>query len=261
MVRNTYIYPPEPSMRIISDIIGYTSARDAEVQHRSRSRGYHMQEAGATQVQELAFTIADGMRICEMRRWRAGSTSTSSPGGCQLLLRDRHELLHGGRQAARRAHAVAPRDDRAGREGRALEDAAHALPDPRRVADRAGPVQQRHPHHDRGDGGDAGRHAVAPHQRARRGDRAADRFLRPHRAQHADRDPGRDRHDQGRRSARRQLLYREPDPALVDERVGDHRAGRGRGRHGEGGRRGLAQGDDRGSRRRARRRGSIAART
>ena len=80
-----------------------------------------------------------------------------------------------------------------------------------RVADRAGSVQQRHPHHDRGDGGDARRHAVAPHQRARRGDRAADRFLRPDRAQHADRDPGRDRDDQGRRSARRLLLCRGAD--------------------------------------------------
>ena len=48
---------------------------------------------------------------------------------------------------------------------------------------------------------------------------------------------------------------------LVDKALGDHRARRGRGRHGQGGRRGLAQGDDRGSLRRARRRGSIAART
>ena len=59
MVRNTYIYPPEPSMRIISDIFGYTSREMPKFNSISIS-GYHMQEAGATQVQELAFTIADG---------------------------------------------------------------------------------------------------------------------------------------------------------------------------------------------------------
>ena len=60
MVRNTYIYPPEPSMRIISDIISYCSAHMPKYNTISIS-GYHMQEAGATQVQELAFTLADGM--------------------------------------------------------------------------------------------------------------------------------------------------------------------------------------------------------
>src|SRR6201991_3663428 len=60
MVRNTYIYPPDPSMRIISDIIAFTSAHMPKFNSISIS-GYHMQEAGATQVQELAFTIADGM--------------------------------------------------------------------------------------------------------------------------------------------------------------------------------------------------------
>jgi methylmalonyl-CoA mutase len=59
MVRNTYIYPPAPSMRIIADIIAYTSAHMPKFNSISIS-GYHMQEAGATQVQELAFTIADG---------------------------------------------------------------------------------------------------------------------------------------------------------------------------------------------------------
>jgi len=60
MVRNTYIYPPEPSMRIVADVIAYT----AEAMPRFNSisiSGYHMQEAGATAVQELAFTLADGL--------------------------------------------------------------------------------------------------------------------------------------------------------------------------------------------------------
>jgi methylmalonyl-CoA mutase len=60
MVRNTYIYPPEPSMRIVADIIEYTARQMPKFNSVSIS-GYHMQEAGATTVQELAFTIADGL--------------------------------------------------------------------------------------------------------------------------------------------------------------------------------------------------------
>jgi methylmalonyl-CoA mutase len=60
MVRNTYIYPPEPSMRIVADIIEYTAQHTPRFNSISIS-GYHMQEAGATAVQELAFTIADGL--------------------------------------------------------------------------------------------------------------------------------------------------------------------------------------------------------
>ena len=60
MVRNTYIYPPEPSMRIVADIIGYTSQQMPKFNPISIS-GYHMQEAGATCVQELAYTLADGI--------------------------------------------------------------------------------------------------------------------------------------------------------------------------------------------------------
>ncbi len=59
MVRNTYVYPPEPSMRIIADIIEYTSTSMPKFNSISIS-GYHMQEAGANLVQELAFTLADG---------------------------------------------------------------------------------------------------------------------------------------------------------------------------------------------------------
>lgn len=60
MVRNTYIYPPSPSMRIISDIFSYTSARMPRFNSISIS-GYHIQEAGATQDLELAYTLADGV--------------------------------------------------------------------------------------------------------------------------------------------------------------------------------------------------------
>jgi methylmalonyl-CoA mutase len=59
-VRNTYIYPPEPSMRIVSDVIAYCAAEMPKFNSISIS-GYHMHEAGATAVQELAYTLADGM--------------------------------------------------------------------------------------------------------------------------------------------------------------------------------------------------------
>jgi methylmalonyl-CoA mutase len=60
MVRNTYIYPPEPSMRIVADIIEYAARHMPRFNSISIS-GYHMEEAGATSVQELAFTLADGL--------------------------------------------------------------------------------------------------------------------------------------------------------------------------------------------------------
>ena len=67
MVRNTYIYPPAPSMRIIGDIFAYTSAHMPKFNSISIS-GYHMQEAGATHDLELAYTLADGVEYI-----RAGS--------------------------------------------------------------------------------------------------------------------------------------------------------------------------------------------
>ncbi|CAM5513666.1 methylmalonyl-CoA mutase [Streptomyces avidinii] len=60
MVRNTYIYPPKPSMRIISDIFSFTSQKMPRYNSISIS-GYHIQEAGATADLELAYTLADGV--------------------------------------------------------------------------------------------------------------------------------------------------------------------------------------------------------
>jgi methylmalonyl-CoA mutase len=67
MVRNTYIYPPAPSMRIISDIFAFTSAHMPKFNSISIS-GYHMQEAGATQDLELAYTLADGVEYVRAGR-------------------------------------------------------------------------------------------------------------------------------------------------------------------------------------------------
>ena len=104
MVRNTYIYPPAASMRIVADIFAFTAANMPKFNSISIS-GYHMQEAGATQDLELAYTLADGVeylragvaRRNERRRVRAAAV---------VLLGDRHEFFHGGGEAARRAQAV-----------------------------------------------------------------------------------------------------------------------------------------------------------
>jgi methylmalonyl-CoA mutase len=81
MVRNTYIYPPKPSMRIISDIFGYTSTRMPKFNSISIS-GYHIQEAGATADLELAYTLADGVEYIKAGL-DAGCRSISSPPGCR----------------------------------------------------------------------------------------------------------------------------------------------------------------------------------
>jgi len=78
MVRNTYIYPPEPSMRIVSDIIEYTARHMPKYNSISIS-GYHMQEAGATAVQELAFTLADGLEYVRAARARGLDVDEFAP--------------------------------------------------------------------------------------------------------------------------------------------------------------------------------------
>ncbi len=78
MVRNTYIYPPEPSMRIVADIIEYTSKHMPRFNSISIS-GYHMHEAGATAVQELAYTIADGMEYVRTAIARGMSVDAFAP--------------------------------------------------------------------------------------------------------------------------------------------------------------------------------------
>ena len=77
-VRNTYIYPPEPSMRIVSDIIAYCAGEMPRFNSISIS-GYHMHEAGATAVQELAYTLADGMEYVRAARRRRSRALGAAP--------------------------------------------------------------------------------------------------------------------------------------------------------------------------------------
>src|SRR5215216_7878409 len=78
MVRNTYIYPPEPSMRIVADVIAYTAERMPRFNSISIS-GYHMQEAGATAEQELAYTIADGLEYVRAAHSRGLDVDAFAP--------------------------------------------------------------------------------------------------------------------------------------------------------------------------------------
>jgi methylmalonyl-CoA mutase len=77
-VRNTYIYPPAPSMRIVADIIAYTSEHMPRFNSISIS-GYHMLEAGATAVQELAYTLADGMEYVRVARAKGLDVDSFAP--------------------------------------------------------------------------------------------------------------------------------------------------------------------------------------
>jgi methylmalonyl-CoA mutase len=206
MVRNTYIYPPAPSMRIISDIFAYTAQKMPKFNSISIS-GYHMQEAGATQDLELAYTLADGVEYVRAGLARARRRRFAPRLSFFWAIGMNFFMEVAKLRAARLlwAKLIKPFDPK--RPASSLI-AAHALPDLGLVADRAGRLQQRRAHHDRGDGGDPGPHPVAAHQRARRGAGAADRLLGAHRPQHAAVPAAGKRHHPHHRSLGR-LLYVE----------------------------------------------------
>ena len=232
MVRNTYIYPPAPSLRIISDIFAFTSQNMPKFNSISIS-GYHMQEAGATQDLELAYTLADGIEYVRAGIGAGIPIDQFAPRLSFFWAIGMNFFMEVAKmRAARLLWAKLMKEFDA--EGCALAVAAHALPDLGLVARRAGRVQQCAAHHDRGDGGDAGAHPVAAHQCARRGAGAADRFLRPHRAQHADRAAAGKRHHPHHRSLGRLLLCRAADLRAREESLGPHPGSRRARRHGEG---------------------------
>ena len=220
-------------------------AEDAEVQFDLDLRLSH---AGSRRdAGPRARLYAGRRRRISARRPRRRPRRRPLRAAAVVLLGDRHELLHGSRQDARGAAAVGQAADAVQSEGPALAVAAHALPDLGLVADRAGRLQQRDAHHHRGDGGDAGPHPVAAHQRARRGAGAADRFLGAHRAQHAIVPAAGKRHQPHHRSVGRLLLCRAADPRSRGEGLGPHPGGRGARRHGQGDRGRRAEAADRGS--------------
>ena len=231
MVRNTYIYPPGPSMRIISDIFAFTSRRMPKFNSISIS-GYHIQEAGATADLELAYTLADGVEYLRAGLASGLDVDAFAPRLSFFWAIGMNFFMEVAKlRAGRLLWAKLVRAVRA--EERQVAVAAHALPDLGLVADRAGRVQQRGPHLHRGDGRDPGPHPVAAHQRARRGARAADRLLRPDRAQHPAAAAAGVGHLPGHRPVGRQRLRRAAHLRAGPPRLGAHPGGRGGRRDGQ----------------------------
>ena len=142
MVRNTYIYPPEPSMRIVSDIFAYTSREHAEVQLDLDLRLSHA--GGGRDGRPRARLHARRRHRVRARRRRRRSRHRRVRAAAVVLLGDRHELLHGDRQDARRAPAVGEAHQGGVQaEGRALARRCARTARRRAGADRAGRLQQR----------------------------------------------------------------------------------------------------------------------
>ena len=177
MVRNTYIYPPEPSMRIVADIIEYTAQQMPKFNSISIS-GYHMQEAGRDAGARARVHARRRPRVRARRRSRTGLDVDDFAGRLSFFFGDRHELLPGGRQAARRAPAVV-----ADHEGVQRRRTRRSLMLRTHCQTSGWSLTEQDPYNnvvrtdDRGDGRGVRRHAVAAHQLVRRGDRAADRLL------------------------------------------------------------------------------------
>ena len=155
MVRNTYIYPPKPSLRIVSDIFAYTSAHMPKFNSISIS-GYHMQEAGATADLELAYTLADGVEYVRAGLAAGLDIDRFAPRLSFFFGIGMNFFMEVAKLRAAR-DAVGEADEAVCAAGCAFAVAAHPLPDLGLVARRAGCVQQRRAHLHRGDGGDAGR--------------------------------------------------------------------------------------------------------
>ena len=220
-------------------------AEDAEIQLDLDLRLSHA--GGRRDAGPRARLYAGRRRRISARRARGRSRRRPLRAAAVVLLGDRHELLHGSRQDARGAAVVGQAADTVQSEGPALAEPAHALPDFGLVADRAGRLQQRDAHHHRGDGGNPGPYPIAAHQRARRGAGAADRFLRPDRAQHPTVPAAGKRHQPHHRSLGRLVLCRAADPRSRRESLGPYPGSRSARRHGKGDRGRRAQAADRGS--------------
>ena len=248
MVRNTYIYPPKPSMRIIGDIIEYTAKNMPKFNSISIS-GYHMQEAGANQALELAFTLADGkeyvktalakgldvdefagrlsffwaigmnfylevakMRAARLLWWRImKGFNAKSPKS--LMLRTHCQTS---------GWSLTEQDPYNNVVRTTIEAMAAVF----------GGTQSLHTN--------SFDEAIA----------LPTEFSRAHRPQHAAHPPGRDPHHQRDRPLGRQLHDGEADAGHGRRRLEDHRGGRGDGRHDPGGGLRLGQAQDRGGRRR-----------
>ena len=173
VARGNYIFPPKPSMRLTTDLFAYCAERIPKWNTISIS-GYHIREAGSTAVQELAFTLANGIAYCRAAV-DAGLVARRVRRAALLLLQRAQRLLRRGGEVPRGAAALGADHGRALRRDEP-EGACAALPraDRRLDAHRAAAGQQHRARRDPGVRGGVRRHAVAAHERLRRGARAAD---------------------------------------------------------------------------------------
>ena len=210
IARGNYIYPPEPTMRLTTDVFEYCNENIPKWNTISIS-GYHFREKGCSAVQEVAFTLCSGIAYVQAAVDR-GLDVNDVRAAAGVLLQRPQQRLPGGREVPRGAADVGEHHARALRRDQP-EGADAALPhaDRRRDADRAAAGEQHRARRAAGLRGGLRRHAVAAHQRLRRGARAADRARREDRAAHAAdhrRRVGRGRHG---RPVRRLLLRRVAD--------------------------------------------------
>ena len=161
--RGTYAFPPEPSMRLIADMIAFT-VDEVPKWNPINICSYHLQEAGATPVQEIAYALSTAMAVLDrVRELRAGGDLPARVRPALLLRQRRHPLRGGARQAPRDGPALGGARPRALRRGR---PEAAALPLRRAGqlagADRVPAREQHHPDRARGAGGDDGPRRARP---------------------------------------------------------------------------------------------------
>ena len=192
MVRNTYIYPPSPSMRIIGDIIAYCSKNMPRFNTISIS-GYHMQEAGANAALELAYTLADGKEYIRTAIAAGLNIDDFAPRLSFFWGIGMNFYMEIAKDACRATFVGGDRWRVLAEQSEKL-DVEDTLPDVRLVADRAGSLQQYCANNYRGDGRRIWRHAKPSHECARRGDCVTLRFRGKNRTQYAVGPSRRNRH-------------------------------------------------------------------
>ena len=174
IAQKEYIYPPRPSMRLVTDVFAFCAEQVPRWNTISVS-GYHIREAGATAAQELAFTLRDGIEYVQYGVDAGLDVDAFAP-RISFFFNSHSDFFEEIAKYPRRAPDLGAGDARSVQgEDPAVVAAALPRADGRRVADRAAALQQRRADGAAGDGGRAWRHAVAAHQRARRGAGAADR--------------------------------------------------------------------------------------
>ncbi len=221
MVRNTFIYPPTPSMRIVGDIFSYTSRHMPAFNSISIS-GYHMQEAGATADLELGYTLADGLEYVRAGVATGMTVDDFAPRLSFFWSISENVMMEVAKMRAARmlwAKIVKMFDPK---NPKSLSLRTHSQTSGW-SSDGAGCLEQRHPHLCRGDGCHARSDAEPAHQFAGRGARPADRVLRQHRAQHPAVSAGGNRHRHRDRSLGRQLLRGNADHRVGAKGLGAYR--------------------------------------